>query len=204
MTDAAAALERLRQGNRRFVEGGVEAPRRGAERRQALAAGQAPFAAVLGCADSRVPPELIFDEGLGDLFVVRVAGNVAAPAELGSLEFAVEELGVPLVVVLGHARCGAVRAALEAGDAGGGDAPSAALQAVMDAVQPAVAAQQGSTLGLDDRAARAEDANIRHSVEQIRRSALIAAAERERGVRVVGAKYGLADGAVTFLDAPHG
>jgi carbonic anhydrase len=117
MISASEALRRLQEGNRRFVSG-VGGRRAGVTITQAdrakLAEGQEPFAAVIGCSDSRVPPEIIFDQGLGDLFVIRVAGNIAGPSQIGSVEFAVSNLGVQLVVVLGHSSCGAVIAALEA------------------------------------------------------------------------------------------
>src|ERR1700680_5053104 len=114
MISAQDALERLREGNRRFVSDDRAADAlTNAKRRQALAAGQEPFAIVLGCSDSRVPAEIVFDQGLGDLFVIRVAGNIVAPSQIGSVEFAAERSGTRLVVVLGHSRCGAVLATLE-------------------------------------------------------------------------------------------
>ena len=114
MISTREALERLREGNRRFVSG----MRRNATltnqtRRSELAAGQEPFAIILGCSDSRVPAEIVFDQGLGDLFVIRVAGNIVASSQIGSVEFAAERFSIPLVVVLGHSRCGAVLATLE-------------------------------------------------------------------------------------------
>jgi carbonic anhydrase len=138
MTTGRDALERLREGNRRFVatgQGGADVLSPAA--RTELAKGQAPFAVVLGCADSRVPPEIIFDQGLGDLFVVRVAGDIAASSQIGSLEFAVQEFGTPLVVVLGHTRCGAVTATAESVRGSGGE-PSPGLRAIVDRVRPAV------------------------------------------------------------------
>src|SRR5437763_6404348 len=115
MIDAALALERLRTGNRRFVEEvrGAQTAATGEHRRRELAESQEPFAIILGCSDSRVPAEIIFDQGLGDLFVIRVAGNIVAPSQIGSVEFAAARFGTRLVVVLGHSSCGAVTATLE-------------------------------------------------------------------------------------------
>lgn len=113
------ALARLMEGNRRFVANRMFHPNEGPEQRSRLASGQAPFAAILGCADSRVPPEIVFDHGLGDIFDVRVAGNIVEDAGSGSFEYAVEHLGVPLIVVLGHSKCGAVKSTVEALQAGG-------------------------------------------------------------------------------------
>src|SRR5437867_9158469 len=114
MIAAEEALERLRQGNRRFISGTrLSADGTNEFRRAEIAANQEPFAVVLGCSDSRVPAEFVFDQGLGDLFVIRVAGNIVAPSQIGSVEFAVERFGTPLVVVLGHSQCGAIVAALE-------------------------------------------------------------------------------------------
>src|SRR5436309_10261981 len=114
MISAREALERLREGNRRFVSGARSSDTRTNQtRRSELAAGQEPFAIILGCSDSRVPAEIVFDQGLGDLFVIRVARNIVAPSQVGSVEFAAERFGTPLVVVLGHTRCGAILATLE-------------------------------------------------------------------------------------------
>src|SRR6184192_2776759 len=114
VVSALEALERLREGNRRFVSN-VRDPRTltSQMRRNELAAGQEPFAIILGCSDSRAPAEIVFDQGLGDLFVIRVAGNIVASSQVGSVEFAAERFGTPLVVVLGHSRCGAILATLE-------------------------------------------------------------------------------------------
>src|SRR4051812_12455214 len=113
MMTAADALARLREGNRRFANDQTTSPPLSSARRLALVAGQEPFAIILGCSDSRVPAELVFDQGFGDLFVIRVAGNVVAPSQVGSVEFAVSRFGTPLVIVMGHSQCGAVTATLE-------------------------------------------------------------------------------------------
>src|SRR5262249_18415277 len=137
-TGAAAAeepLARLVAGNKRFVAAKLTHPNQGGSRRTALAKGQQPFASIMGCADSRVPPEVVFDQGLRDLFVVRVAGNVADDTAIGSLEYAATVLAVPLILVLGHSHCGAVAAALKA--APGADL-SPGIKSLVDAIQPAI------------------------------------------------------------------
>lgn len=130
------AIQRLLEGNRRYMNAKRFHPNESLETRARLATGQAPFAAILGCADSRVPPEIIFDHGLGDLFVVRVAGNIVEDAGSGSFEYAVEHLGTPLIVVLAHERCGAVKAAVETLEAGG-EAPGHIAELVRK-LKPAV------------------------------------------------------------------
>ena len=134
MISAAEALDRLKQGNRRFVEGeGVREISRSHSRRQELVENQYPFAILLGCSDSRVPAELVFDQGLGDLFVIRVAGNIVMPSQIGSVEFAADKFGTRLVVVLGHTRCGAVLATLdELKQPSGGRSPN--LRHIVDAI----------------------------------------------------------------------
>ena len=198
---AREALEDLRQGNGRFVAGagsrvaGPE-PRRRAE----LARGQRPFAVVIGCADSRVPPELVFDQPPGALFVVRVAGNVVGPLQLGSAELAVRSFGPRLVVVLGHSGCGAVTAALDQ-LLGEGAPESASLQAVLDSVRPALLPLTARAAGLDRDAllARAVRANTRAAVTALRESADLAAAGGSE-VAVVGAEYSLETGVVDFFE----
>ena len=161
---------------------------------------QRPFAVILGCSDSRVPAELVFDQGFGDLFVVRVAGNIATPSQIGSVEFAAAKLGTRLVVVLGHTRCGAVLATLEA-VANRGAAASPNLRPIIDAIGPSVEGCTDDSEDLDTRVARAVRANVRSSVRTLRdRSELLADLARTGGLRVVGAEYCLDSGAVTFLD----
>ena len=165
LVDPAAALARLDAGNARFVSGALEHPRRDHAHRAALSSGQRPYAAVLGCSDSRVPHEILFDEGLGDLFAVRVAGNTAADAiVLGSIEFAVAVLGVRAVVVLGHEDCGAVKAALDV--ARGGDRPEGALTAVVDPIVP-VAVDVLASMPADASDAAVLDARMDGSVHVI-------------------------------------
>ncbi len=197
MMDADQALETLQEGNRRFVAGAATGPHRDAARVQEVAAGQAPFAAVLACADSRVPPELIFDQGLGDLFVVRVAGNIPAPTALGSLEFAADAFGFPLVVVLGHARCGAIQAALSALREGG-PAATSAVEGVLEGVRPAVAPWAHCGQDQAECIAGAVADNVRHGVGQLQESAVLARRSRENGLRIIGAEYDLDTGMVRF------
>ena len=189
------ALEALRAGNARFVQGKPNPSPR--TRLDALGA-QRPFAAVLGCADSRCPVEAIFDQGFGELFVVRVAGNVVDTTQIGSLEFAVQALGVRLIVVLGHQNCGAVQAALQRPDG----LPSA-LGSVIDAIEPAIghlrsgAAAEPAETVLE----RAVSANARHAAEVLRSSSPLLRREVERGrVAIASAVYAFDTGIVSFLD----
>jgi carbonic anhydrase len=199
---AREALASLREGNRRFVSdtmsrGGLG----GHARRIELAAGQEPFAVILGCSDSRVPVEIVFDQGLGDLFVIRVAGNIVAPSLIGSVEFAAQRFGTRLVVVLGHSRCGAVLAALEEGPPDAG--VSRNLNSIVERVRRAIddSPEVLSASDPDDRIRRAVRANIRASARQLRHgSEVIERLEREDGLLVVGAKYSLESGVVDFFD----
>jgi len=188
---AEEALQRLSAGNQRFVADKRDYPNQTPGDRLILVAGQHPFAAILGCADSRVPPEIIFDQGLGQLFTVRVAGHIADGVVLGSLEYAVEHLGVPLIVVLGHSRCGAVQAAI----AGGANAGNIAT--LVTAIQPAIALARAEPGELLDNAVRA---NVVLAVRQLRAAARILAAEEAAGnLKVCGALYDLATGQVDWL-----
>lgn len=188
---AEAVLADLKAGNERHVAKKYEHPRQTADRQHELAAGQHPEATILACADSRVPPEILFDQGLGDLFVVRVAGNVAADDELASIEYAAEHLNVPVVVVLGHQKCGAVTAAVE-----GGDAPGH-LPALMKLLAPAVAKTNGMA---GDRVANAVRANVQLVVDELRGSQPVLSELVAKGtVRVVGGVYSLDTGRVDWL-----
>jgi carbonic anhydrase len=204
---ALDALARLREGNRRFVSGARSAdPAPPHARRAELAGGQRPFAIVLGCSDSRVPAELVFDQGLGDLFVIRVAGNIVAPSQVGSVEFAAEQFGTRLVVVLGHSQCGAILATLEELRR-----PAAArsrnLGAILDRVRPAVEGLLATSLR-DDPAALVREAvraNIRASADHLRHgSDVLERLIRDDGLLVVGAEYSLETGAVDFFDGVPG
>ncbi len=184
------AFDQLRAGNARFASGEPAHPHESFSRRAELEIGQQPIAAVLGCADSRVPPELIFDQGLGDLFVLRVAGNILDDAVLASLEYAVGHLGVPLIVVLGHAGCGAVAAAL------GGAETEGHLPVLTDAIAPALRIAQGRPGDPVDEAARA---NARLVAEKVRAAGpLLAGRVREGALKIAAAFYDLRTGEVEF------
>lgn len=185
------AIQRLVAGNARYVTGRALRPRQTAQRRAALARSQQPFVAVLGCSDSRVPPEIAFDQGLGDLFVVRVAGNVADDFAVGSLEYAVAVLGVPLVLVLGHERCGAVEAAVK------GDEVPGHLGSLVRAIQAAADSVRGQPGDPLDNAVRA---NVTMVVNRLRRLPPVLADRIDRGaLRVAGARYDLDSGAVDVI-----
>jgi carbonic anhydrase len=203
MMPARAAIERLREGNRRFV---TETPRsdslRGDARRKALVAEQAPFAAILGCSDSRVPVEIVFDQGLGDLFVIRVAGNIVAPSLIGSVEFAADRFGTRLVVVLGHSNCGAIQATLQALQQPS-ETRSRNLDSIVDRVRPSVEGLLATELRHDPAALvrQAVRANIRASVRQLRHgSTLIEQLIAQDRLLIVGAEYSLESGVVDFFD----
>ncbi len=203
MISAQEALARLQEGNQRFAS---DEPRRstlGRETRPAdVMAGQEPFAIILGCSDSRVPAEIIFDQGLGDLFVIRVAGNIVAPSQVGSIEFAAARFGTRLVVVLGHSRCGAVLSTLEEMERPA-ENRSPNLRSIVDRIRPTI---EGLVEGAtdDDRDAlvrRAVRANIRASADHLRHgSQVLEQLIQDDGLLVVGAEYSLENGAVTFFD----
>ncbi|MDO4682570.1 MAG: carbonic anhydrase [Lautropia sp.] len=202
MIEAHEALRRLQNGNRRFVAGlgGLSATNHA--RRSQLLAGQKPFAILLGCADSRVPAELVFDQGLGELFVIRVAGNIVAPSQIGSVEFAVERYETKLVVVLGHSNCGAVDATLEELQLPiKGRSPN--LRAVVDRIRPSVEPILESYMG-DNREQLmrlAVRANIRNAANHLRHgSRVLEHWIANEGVMVVGAEYSLETGIVDFFD----
>jgi carbonic anhydrase len=183
-------LERLAQGNHRYVAERLEHPRRGSARRRRLAGGQRPFAVILGCSDSRVPPAVVFDQGLGDLFEVRVAGNVASRAALASIEYAVDQLGARLVMVLGHSCCGAVTAALE-----GGRAPGS-IGSLLKLIQPVLTSAKVKP---GDPVANAVEENVRRQVRQVSRSPVVAPLLKKGRVEVAGAIYDLQTGEVQML-----
>jgi carbonic anhydrase len=203
MISAAEALARLREGNRRFVaDQGTAASASNLARREALVARQEPFAIVLGCSDSRVPAELVFDQGFGDLFVIRVAGNIVAPSQIGSVEFAASRFGTRLVVVLGHTQCGAIAATLEELLGKSANA-SRNLRSIVDRVRPSVETlmSSGDATDLEALAHHAVIANVRASVHHLRHgSELLETLITERGLMIVGASYSLETGVVSFLD----
>ena len=203
MISAQDALERLREGNRRFVsdDRAADTPTN-AKRRQALAAGQEPFAIVLGCSDSRVPAEIVFDQGLGDLFVIRVAGNIVAPSQIGSVEFAAERSGTRLVIVLGHSRCGAVLATLEQLGRRSED-QSRNLRSIVDRIRPSVEPLLRTELRRDPDALvrEAVRANVRMSADHLRHgSEILEQLIQKDGLQVIGAEYSLDSGIVEFFD----
>ena len=205
---ARAALEALRAGNRRFVsklglesgaplEAGAVPPAR-----RELPSEQEPLAIVLGCSDARVPAEIVFDQGLGDLFVIRVAGNIVAPSQIGSVEFAASAFGTRLVVVLGHSSCGAVRATLEQ-LARPSREQSRNLRSIVDRIRPSVASLLAAGLGANPEALLHESvrANVRACANQLRHgSELIERLCEADGLLIVGAEYSLASGVVDVFD----
>jgi carbonic anhydrase len=205
MIPAKEALERLREGNQRFasnvrsLDSLLSHTRRGD-----LAAGQRPLAIVLGCSDSRVPAELVFDQGLGDLFVIRVAGNIVAPSQVGSVEFAATQFETRLVVVLGHSQCGVILATLDELRRPAAN-QSRNLKSIVDRVRPSVEPLLATPLR-DDPAAlvrQAVRANVRVSVDHLRHgSEVLERLIAEHGLVVVGAEYSLETGVVEFLDEP--
>jgi len=206
MVSAFKALDRLKQGNRRFVTGeGVREIGVSHAQRMAQVVDQNPFAIVLGCSDSRVPAELVFDQGVGDLFVIRVAGNIVMPSQIGSVEFAAEKFGTKLVVVLGHSQCGAVLATLEELEQPS-ENRSPNLSRIVDAIRPSVADLFQDKQGdyREDMFEAAVRANIRASVNHLRQgSEILEKLIREEWLQVVGAEYSLETGAVKFLDDLH-
>jgi carbonic anhydrase len=203
MISARDALERLREGNRRFASDvRSHASLASQAHRSELAAGQAPFAIILGCSDSRVPAEIVFDQGLGDLFVIRVAGNIVAPSQVGSVEFAAERFGTRLVVVLGHSRCGAVLATLEELRRPT-ENQSRNLRSIVDRVRPSVASLLATELRHDPDALvrNAVRANVRMSASQLRHgSAVLEQLVQNDGLLIVGAEYSLETGVVDFFE----
>jgi len=182
------ALAKLRDGNLRYREERFRHPNKSPERRVELLEGQDPFAVILGCSDSRVPPEIIFDRGQGDLFVIRVAGNVLDDIVLGSIEYAALHLKTPLVLVLGHSSCGAIAAAKAGGELEGH------LPFIAEALRPAIAKSDGSEHG-------PEKANARHVAEMLRRSGRsFGEREAENGLKILPAFFDLTTGEVEILE----
>lgn len=199
---SSEALERLRQGNRRFVSGvrSLEAMSNQARRAELATVPQA-FAIVLGCSDSRVPAEVVFDQGLGDLFVIRVAGNIVAPSQVGSVEFAAARFGTPLVVVLGHTQCGAIAATLEEMSGTGHHSPN--IRSIVDRIRPSVETLLAAPGRYDpgQLARAAVRANVRASADHLRHaSALLEDLIQSGAFAVVGAEYSLETGEVDFFD----
>jgi carbonic anhydrase len=200
MVSALDALNRLRDGNRRFAANQPAHGEDAESRREELTRGQEPFAIILGCSDSRVPAEIIFDQGLGDLFVIRVAGNIVAPSQIGSVEFAATRFGTRLVVVLGHSQCGAIEETVNQLRSPA-EENSRNIGAIVNFVRPSVEAVMDSSLDLGELTARAVRENVRTSAEQMRHgSEIIERLERDEGLVIVGAEYSLETGLVDFFD----
>lgn len=204
MATGIEALERLKDGNRRFVSGELEHRIMDECSRAKMSAAQNPCAIILGCSDARVPAEMIFDQGIGDLFVIRVAGNIIAPSLVGSIEYAVKQFGTPLVVVLGHSDCGAVTACVEELQREGvGEPHSPNLYSIVERIRPAVHTLAETPLK-EDKAAlvhHAVRANVRASVANLRYSSVVL--EKYVGneqLLIVGAEYNLETGAVDFFE----
>jgi len=185
-----AALEKMMQGNQRFIQGKRQNPNQDLARLTEVAAGQNPFAAILSCADSRVPSELVFDQGLGDLFVVRVAGNLATPEEIGSLEFGTLVLGAKVLLVMGHERCGAVDAAIKNAQVPG------QIGSILDSIRPAVGRVPDN---VSDRLTEVCKANVLLQIERLNASPVLSQLVQEGKLKIAGAYYDLDTGEATLL-----
>lgn len=184
------ALNQLLAGNRRFVQHQPTYPHQSQQRLQDVAQAQHPFAVILSCADSRVPAEIIFDQGIGDLFDIRIAGNIVTPEALGSIEYAVALLNTPLLMVLGHERCGAVTAAVSNKPLPG------EISSFVNAILPAVERVKGQA---GDMVNNAVDANVRYQIERLQQSSLLTERMQAGALKVVGGRYDLDSGAVTIV-----
>jgi len=184
------ALQMLMDGNQRFVKGKRENPHQNMARLTEVAKGQKPFASILGCADSRFPSEIIFDQGFGDLFVCRVAGNIATPEEIGSLEFGSLVLGSKVIMVIGHEKCGAVDATIK-----GAQVPGQ-IASLLDAIKPAVERSSNQT---GDQLENAVKANVLYQIETLKASPVISQLIEEDKLKVVGGYYDLDSGTVTMV-----
>jgi carbonic anhydrase len=200
---AKEALQRLRQGNQRFSSDMLgDDALLAHDKRAELLAGQEPFAIILGCSDSRVPAEIVFDQGLGDLFVIRVAGNIVAPSQIGSVEFAVSQFGTRLVVVMGHSNCGAIGATINELTRGGAS-PSKNISSIVERVKPAIEGLMMTDLKHDHEMLEREAvrANVRASANHLRHgSEIIENLINNDGLVIVGAEYSLETGIVDFFD----
>lgn len=202
MLNAQDALAQLREGNQRFVSNLERRAAATTAQLRDLSASQAPFAIIMGCSDSRVPAELVFDQGLGDLFVIRVAGNIVAPSQIGSVEFAAAKFGTRLVVVLGHTHCGAIEATLDELSRPSAD-QSPNLRSIVDRIRPSVEPLFKTDLRHDREALsiQASRANVMASANQLRRgSQILEQLIQAEGLLVVGAEYDIDTGIVDFFD----
>lgn len=194
---AEEAKAKLVAGNERYVSGQLEAKDLSEAKRQELAEkGQKPFAIILTCSDSRVPPELLFNQGLGDIFVIRTAGNVVDPIAIGSIEYGVEHLKAPLLVVLGHEKCGAVKATIEAGDA----AVEGNIGAIVEKIRPSVKKVKAAGITGVNLPEAAANENVKEVMEQLDQSPVIKELVEKGELTVMGAKYHLGSGQVEWLE----
>jgi carbonic anhydrase len=190
--ESEKTLRKLKEGNKRFVNGQMEHPRQTAARREDTKKGQEPFAVVLTCSDSRTAPEIIFDQGLGDLFVIRTAGNIADDVAIGSMELAIAEFGVPMIMVLGHQNCGAIKMALEGSEAEG------FAGSIMERIRTAIEVAKELPGNLQDNAAKV---NVLNVVNNLKNSSTILQSHINKGkVQIIGAYYWFDDGRVEILE----
>lgn len=194
VTTPSEAKKLLQEGNERFLEEYIQRKLNVKLRKELAIKGQKPFAVIVSCSDSRVPPELIFDQTLGDLFVVRFAGNVVDKAGIGSIEYAVEHLGAPLVVVLGHEKCGAVKAAVDGG------ATSGNIGSIVNKIKPSLEKVRAISKTKAKLCENCENENIKNTITDIRKSPVIQNLENSGKISVIGAKYYLGSGKVFFTD----
>ena len=192
LEEAEQALEKLLAGNEKYLAESIKPNVRASLRKDLATNGQHPYAIVITCSDSRVPAELIFDSSLGDIFVIRTAGNVVSDFEIGSVEYGTEHLGSPLILVLGHTNCGAVTAATEGGEAGG------KIQAIVDEIEPSV--QKAKDAGAKDVLSKAIEFNVMNSINKISSSEIIKELMEEGKVEVVGGVYDINTGAITIIE----
>lgn len=192
VSGADEALQRLKDGNQRYVANKTVDPNQTEKRRVEVAQGQHPFATILGCVDSRVPPEIVFDRGLGDLFVIRTAGQVVDKAVMGSIEFGAAELGIPLILVLGHEKCGAVKATIDAVEKPSGEAHGS-IGTLVEGIKPAVEAAKKQSGDLLDNAVRA---NVGVVVNELKQSPILSEALSAGKIKIVGGHYDLDTGLV--------
>lgn len=193
VTSGTEALKLLKAGNERFTSGELANKDLSGAKREELTAGQKPFAVILSCSDSRVPPELLFDQGLGDLFIIRVAGNIVDPENVGSVEYAVEHLHAPLVVVLGHEKCGAVKATVE-----GGEAPGS-IGTLVERIKPAVEEAKAAGASGDRLVEKAVNENVDNMLAQLEESPILKEGVERGKLKIVGAKYHLGSGQVEWF-----
>ena len=202
MLSATEALERLKEGNQHYLsDNQPDNSLTGRNRRDEVVSGQDPFAIILGCSDSRAPAEIIFNQGVGDLFVIRVAGNIVGNTQVGSIEYATEQFGTKLVLVMGHTHCGAVMATLEEMER---TKPSTSpnIQSIVDHIRPGLESLYRSdpSQSPDNLLQEAVRENVRSSVKELRQSPLLGNLIQKEGLKVVGAEYSLESGKVDFFD----